>query len=233
MEVHDPRAWAGDSPEISALQARGAAAQHQPHGQHRRATLENFYIVGESWAATVSRFLGRRRDGARHRLRLRAHRALPDAAPRHRYVDSTSSSRRSTGRTSIWCRSLRIACASSTSTPIPAHYNRAAHRRRAEVRFPVADGAIDVAFAAVALHAPARARRGALPRGVGAEPAQGRRAGGEHPYGAQARRALLGREDRIDIEPGYFVSMAEHAGLRVREDLGLICGQDSDRLRAS
>src|SRR5688500_2332564 len=108
-----------------------------------------------------------------------------------------------------------------------AHYNPRGRMKATEVRFPAADGAIDVAFAASlfthllepdARHYLAESARcldaaGILIASIHAAPAPGER--------------YSGRENRIEIDKDYFIAMAAAAGLELAEDLGSICGQET------
>ena len=228
MEVHDPTGVGLEThpkyplfkhvaplPNTSLMDSIGAA------------TLENFYIVGESWAATVSRFLGAGETvldiGCGCGRTARFLMLRPDI----RYVGFD------VFKPAIdWANKHLVPLAPDRLRfehfdAYSAHYNPRGALQAADVRFPVSDGSIDVAFAASlfthllepdAIHYLAEAARslrrgGVLVASIHTEPAPGQR--------------FSGREDRIDIEPAYFVSLAERAGLRVREDLGLICGQDT------
>lgn len=108
-----------------------------------------------------------------------------------------------------------------------AHYNPKGKLPAAELRFPVEDASIDVAFAASlfthllepdARHYLRECARALKPTGVliasiHNEPEEGSR--------------YSGREDRIDVDKEYFASMAADAGLALREDLGTVCGQEA------
>lgn len=107
-----------------------------------------------------------------------------------------------------------------------AHYNPRGRLKATEVRFPVADGSIDVAFAAslfthllepdarhyLAESARCLDRSGILFASIHVEPAPGQK--------------YSGQENRIEIDRAYFVAMAGAAGLELREDLGTVCGQE-------
>ena len=41
-----------------------------------------------------------------------------------------------------------------------------------------------------------------------------------------------GNECRIDVDPEYFINLAEAAGLRLAETLGSLCGQDTFLFKA-
>jgi len=228
MEVHDPAGVGLEThpkyplfkhvaplPNTSLMDSIGAA------------TLENFYIVGESWAATVSRFLGAGETvldiGCGCGRTARFLMLRPDI----RYVGFD------VFKPAIdWADKHLVPLAPDRLRfehfdAYSAHYNPRGAQKAVDIRFPVADGAIDVAFAASlfthllepdAVHyleesARSLRRGGVLVASIHTEPKAGER--------------FSGREDRIDIDPAYFTSMAERAGLRVREDLGLICGQDT------
>ena len=106
------------------------------------------------------------------------------------------------------------------------HYNPRGQLKATQVRFPAADGSIDVAFAASLfthlLEADARhylgestrclVRNGLLVASIHTDPEPGKN--------------YSGRENRIEINKAYFIDMAAAAQLEVREDLGLLCGQE-------
>ena len=228
MEVHDPAGVSLDThpryplfkhvaplPNTSLMDSIGAA------------TLENFYIVGESWAATVSRFLGAGETvldiGCGCGRTARFLMLRPDI----RYVGFD------VFKPAIdWANKHLVPLAPGRMAfehfdAYSAHYNPRGAQKAVDVRFPVESGSMDAAFAASLfthllepdavhyLEESARSLRkgGVLVASIHTEPKPGER--------------FSGREDRIDIDPAYFTSMAERAGLRVREDLGLICGQDT------
>ena len=229
MEVHDPAGARVEThpkyplfrhvaplPGVSLMDSIGAA------------TLENFYIVGEAWAAVVCHYAkagdtlldigcgcGRTARFFLMRPELRyvgmdvfgpaiawAERYLEPLAPpgayRFVHVDAYS-----------------------------AHYNPRGRLKASEVRFPVEDGSVDIAFAAsLFTHLLEPDARHYL-----AESARAVRAGGlliasihdEPPAGVR----YSGREDRIDVEKAHFVELARAAGFELHEDLGLVCGQQT------
>ena len=200
-------------PSISLMDSIGAA------------TLENFFIVGEAWASVVGRFAPPGASvldigcgcGRTARLLL----LRPDITylgfdvfrPAIEWAEAYLSPL-SGGR-------FRFAHVDGHS----AHYNPRGTLAPREVRFPAGDGSTDVAFAAslfthllepdarhyLAESARCLRRGGVLVASIHDEPPAGVR--------------YSGREDRIDVERGHFVGMAEGAGLRLREDLGSLCGQ--------
>jgi SAM-dependent methyltransferase len=107
-----------------------------------------------------------------------------------------------------------------------AHYNPRGPVKATEVKFPAADGSIDVAFAASLfthllepdsrhyLRESARvlSRSGILVASIHDEPPAGEK--------------YTGRENRIDVDKDYFIDMAREAGLAVKLDFGLVCGQE-------
>ena len=228
MEVHDPAGVSLEThpkyplfkhvaplPNTSLMDSIGAA------------TLENFYIVGESWAATVSRFLGAGETvldiGCGCGRTARFLMLRPDI----RYVGFDVFK-----PATEWADKHLVPLAPGRLRfehfdAYSAHYNPRGAKKAIDIRFPVDDGTVDVAFAASlfthllepdAVHyleesARCLRRGGVLVASIHTEPKSGER--------------FSGREDRIDIEPGYFVALADSAGMRVREDLGLICGQDT------
>jgi SAM-dependent methyltransferase len=106
------------------------------------------------------------------------------------------------------------------------HYNPRGSMRATQVRFPAADASIDVAFAMSLFthllepdthHYLRESARVLKPSGlfipsIHVEPAPGHR--------------YSGREDRIDIDKGYFVELAQDAGFALREDMGTVCSQE-------
>jgi SAM-dependent methyltransferase len=111
-------------------------------------------------------------------------------------------------------------------------YNPAGRVRGTEVTFPAADGTIDFAFAASvfthllepdAKHYLHEVRRTLAPEAIllasiHTSPAPGQR--------------YSGRENRIDIDPDYFIELAGGAGLELVEQLGDMCGQAALLFRA-
>jgi SAM-dependent methyltransferase len=108
-----------------------------------------------------------------------------------------------------------------------AGYNPEGKVRGTEVAFPAGDGTIDLAFAASlfthllepdARHYLREVRRVMAPHGlflptIHTNPSPG--------------SAYSGDEIRIDVAPEYFIRLAQEAGLRLVESLGLLCGQDA------
>lgn len=200
-------------PSISLMDSIGAA------------TLENFFIVAEAWASVVSRFAPTGASvldigcgcGRTARLLL----LRPDLTylgfdvfkPAIEWAEAYLSPL-SGGR-------FRFAHVDGHS----AHYNPRGALASRDVVFPAADGRTDVAFAAslfthllepdaehyLAESARCLRRGGVLVASIHDEPPPGVR--------------YAGREDRIDVERGYFVALAERAGFALREDLGALCGQ--------
>ncbi|QJR14133.1 class I SAM-dependent methyltransferase [Usitatibacter palustris] len=228
MIVHDPTGLTPDVdakyppwkyvarlPSVSFLDSIGAP------------NLENFYVVGEAWASVLGRFMpagstvidigcgcGRT---ARFLLLRPDIRYIgfdvfkPAIEWADRYLSPLTDGR------------FRFEHFDAYS----AHYNPRGAMQAAEVRFPAPDASADVAFAASLfthllepdanhyLKESARVLRpgGVLVASVHIEPKPGEK--------------FSGREDRIDVEPAYFQAMAERAGLRLRERLGDVCGQET------
>lgn len=200
-------------PSVSLMDSIGAA------------TLENFFIVGEAWASVVSRFAAGGASlldigcgcGRTARLLL----LRPDLSytgfdvfrPAIEWAEAYLSPL-SGGR-------FRFVHVDGHS----AHYNPRGALAPGQVRFPAGDGGTDVAFAAslfthllepdarhyLAESARCLRRGGILVASIHDEPPAG--------------KSYSGREDRIDVEKGYFVAMAREAGLDLHEDLGSLCGQ--------
>jgi SAM-dependent methyltransferase len=226
MVVHDPQGVALGThpnypvfkhvvplPSISLMDSIGAA------------TLENFFIVAEAWAAVVSRFVpagGRILDigcGCGRTARLLALR--PDVTYLGFDVFKPSIEWAEAFITPLTEGRFRFAHVDGHS----AHYNPRGTLKPGEVRFPGEDRGFDVAFAASLFTHLLEADAGHYL----AESARCLRPGGvlvasihdEPPAGVR----YSGREDRIDVDRGYFVDMAGRAGFAVREDLGALCGQ--------
>jgi hypothetical protein len=106
-----------------------------------------------------------------------------------------------------------------------AHYNPRGSLRGDAATFPAAERSIDIAFAAslfthllepdarhyLAESARTLKRGGLLVASIHDEVAEGQR--------------FSGNEARVDVSGAYFTAMAEEAGLRLRESIGLVCGQ--------
>jgi SAM-dependent methyltransferase len=106
-------------------------------------------------------------------------------------------------------------------------YNPKGTVRGTEVVFPTGDRSIDLAFAASlfthllepdANHYLREVTRVLAPGGlflptILVEPAAG--------------TAYSGNEIRIDVDPDYFIQLAHNAGLRLKERLGVLCGQEA------
>ena len=228
MVVHDPAhvdlgtcakypTWEGvpPLPNESLLAVVGA-----PH-------YENFYLVGETWAHIVSRYLKPGATlldigcGCARTARFLLLRGdvryvgfdvfLPAIEWSRRYIQPLAGGR------------FRFEHLDVHS----GHYNPRGAVGATAARFPAEDGSMDVAIAASlfthllepqAQHYLAESRR-ALKRGglliasIHDEPAQG--------------QVFSGRENRIDIREDYFRKMAERAGLQFTEHLGLVCGQQT------
>jgi SAM-dependent methyltransferase len=104
-------------------------------------------------------------------------------------------------------------------------YNPTGKLRGIDVVFPAADGSIDFAFAASvfthllegdAKHYLQEVKRTLAPTGVLLASIHTNPAAG-HKYS--------GRENRIDVDPEYFIKLAGDAGLELVEKLGDLCGQ--------
>ena len=106
-------------------------------------------------------------------------------------------------------------------------YNPNGTVRGTEVVFPAGDGSVDFAFAASLFTHLSEAdckrylqemRRVLAPGGtflptIHVEPAPGMK--------------YSGNEIRIDIDPDYFIQLANNAGLRLKQPIGAICGQEA------
>ena len=190
-------------------------------------TLENFYLVGEAWANVLH------------------HRLAPGATALDIGCGCGRTARFLLFREDIryigfdiflpavqWCDRYLAPLAKGRFRfehfdAYSGHYNPEGKLQATAVRFPAADGSIDVAFAASLfthllepdaahyLRESARCLRpsGLLLASVHVEPAAGRK--------------FSGRENRIEIDREYFIGMAAAAGLRVAEDLGSLCGQET------
>jgi SAM-dependent methyltransferase len=228
MIVHDPAGvglgthpqypvWKGvvPLPNVSLMDSIGAA------------TLENFYIVGEAWASVVGRFLGPGATaldigcgcGRTARLLL----LRPDI----RYIGFD------VFKPAIeWAERHLVPLSGGRFRFVhfdaySAHYNPHGALKAGDIRFPVADAGVDLAFAAslfthllepdahhyLAESARCLRRGGVLVASIHVETRPGER--------------FSGREDRIDIDKAYFTDMAARAGLSLREDLGSLCGQEA------
>lgn len=193
--------------------------------------IENFLIVGDAWAQVVTRFVppdGTVLDvgcgcGRTARVLLNA-RAL-------RYVGFDIM------RPSIeWCREELAPLADGRFAfhhvdGHSEHYNPAGRLAPHEIRFPCADGTVDLAFGASlfthlleadARHYLAETRRVLRPGGralYSILPTSGP----DTPY--------RGGEDRIEVAPTYFLDLAAGSGLALEERLGELAGQETFLLR--
>lgn len=228
MVVHDPAdATAGTHPQYPTW--AGIPALPHPSLLHTigAATLENFYLVGEAFAHVVAKRLppgGRTLDigcgcGRTARfllLREDIHYIGFDIFKPAIDWSNEHLAPLARGR-------FRFEHFDAHS----GHYNPRGKLKATQVRFPVADGSIDVAFAAslfthllegdarhyLAESARCLDRAGLLVASIHVEPVPGEK--------------YSGRENRIEIDKPYFIAMAGAAGLELREDLGSICGQET------
>ena len=228
MIVHDPTGVALDVhpkyplwkhvaplPGVSFLDSIGAP------------NLENFYVVGEAWASVLGRFMPQGASvldigcgcgrTARFLLLRPDIRYLgfdifrPAIEWAERYLSPLAGGR------------FRFEHFDGYS----AHYNPHGTLKPSDIRFPAADGSVDLAFAAslfthlleadadhyLAESARSLRRGGVLVASIHVETRPGER--------------FSGREDRIDVDKAYFVDMARRAGFTLLEDLGSLCGQEA------
>jgi cyclopropane fatty-acyl-phospholipid synthase-like methyltransferase len=189
--------------------------------------IENFLVVGEAWFHVASRFLAPGETvldigcgcGRTARFLL--------ASPGLRYVGFDIF------KPSIdWC-SVTLAPLSSGRFAFfhydgaSEHYNPQGTVPATGYRFPAETESVHLAIGASifphlkeqdAEHYLGETHRVLRPGGralfsIHTTPAEGRK--------------YSGQEDRVDIEPAYFVEMNGKAGLELREDLGELCGQEA------
>lgn len=106
-----------------------------------------------------------------------------------------------------------------------AEYNPRGALRADQFRFPAEDASIDVAIASsLFTHLLEADARHYLEEAARCLRASGRLILSLHTEPPAGLR-YAGDEARIDVEPGYFLELADHAGLTLVEDLGSLCGQ--------
>ena len=228
MIVHDPDSIAAEN---HPKYPRFAHVPPLPSGPLMDSVgapnIENFYVVGEAWAHIVSLFTGE--GGTILDIGCGCGRTARFLLPRPdiRYCGFDVS------RTAIeWCGQEIVPLSRGRFEfhhldVHSGHYNPRGKLRGDQVRFPVRDGTIDVAFAASLfthlLEPDARHYLAQVTRAL--------RGGGtliasihdEVPAG----QAFAGNEARIDVRSDYFAALARQSGLALRESLGLVCGQET------
>jgi SAM-dependent methyltransferase len=187
--------------------------------------IENFFIVGDAWAQVITKYVGSNDTildigcGCGRTARFLIN--LPDI----QYIGFDIVKRHvewcSTNLTSLSRGRFRFYHCDGKSN----RYNPGGQVAASEYRFPAADASVDVVFAASvfthlkehdAVHYLEESHRVLKPGGravfsIHMEPREG---------------VYSGNESRIDIDPAYFVGMAECSGLPLRERIGNVCGQE-------
>lgn len=190
-------------------------------------TIENFLVVGESWAQVITDFI---------RPKARILDVGCGCGKTARMLMTNQTIAYYLGIDVIpqsieWCRRFITPKAEGRFEfrhldVYSGEYNPGGTLRGDEVTFPVADGTIDVAFAASVfthlLENDARHYLNEIGRVL--------RPGGTavlsiHLPADEGR--FSGTEFRIGILPQYFTEMASAAGLRATEHLGELCGQET------
>ncbi len=106
-------------------------------------------------------------------------------------------------------------------------YNPSGKLKGTDVVFPVADGAIDFAFAGSvfthlleedAKHYLREVRRALAPEGIFLPSIHTNPSPGTE---------YSGKENRIDVDAAYFIELAKAAGMRLVKSLGALCGQET------
>ena len=188
--------------------------------------IENFLIVGESFAQVITKF-------------LRAGDAVLDVGcgcGRTARFLTTFPDIRYTGfdifKPSIdWCIANLVPLNAGFRffhfDGLSEHYNPKGSLTPLQYRFPADDGSTDLTFGISifthlkepdAVHYLAETRRvlgagGKAIFSILSTPADG--------------KPFSGSEDRIDVDPEYFVALSRRAGLELHETLGEVCGQET------
>lgn len=189
--------------------------------------IENFFVVGDAWAQVITRFLGA--------------------------SDTVLDIGCGCGRTARFLLNLRsiqyigfdifkpsIEWCIANLTPLSnnrfrfyhfdgfsQHYNPQGKISVSQYRFPADSGSIDVAFgASIFTHLRKSDAEHYLEETYRVLKKEGKAVFSIH-VNPTVGQLFSGSEDRIDIDPGYFISMAERAQLKLKERIGDLCGQQT------
>ena len=110
---------------------------------------------------------------------------------------------------------------------ISEHYNPQGTINPMEYRFPSDDGYINMAIgASIFTHLTEPHAMHYLEETNRVLKGGGKALFSIHTHPADGK-LISGKEDRIDIDPKYFLIMTQKAGLRLKEEIGDLCGQET------